>query len=960
MRMVSAASAMLAGVSMLALAAPALAQSSGVKTFSAADKASGGDAGGGEAAEVEAVVVTGSRIVSNGFQAPTPVTTMTSEALLARAPTNIPDALNQLPQFRGSSSNKQSVTWNANSPNQGNYLNLRGLGTTRTLILLDGVRVPPTSFAGGVDINTLPQVLVQRVDVVTGGASAAYGSDAMVGVVNFVLDKNFNGLKGSAQYGASTYGDANSYKATLAAGTSFAGGRGHIEGSIEHFNSDPINANDRENGQRFIQYTSRSQGGVQYSTTYQDVRFSSVTFGGYINSGPLKGYEFLPGGAIQPMAVGGPTTNPTYSIGGGGAYWTNTTMVSALKTDQAFGRVSYDLTDNINSHMQFSAAESRNQLNIRWDEHYGGSQNGITISRDNAFLRPEVVAALGSTNSFQMSRIGMMDTPQYKGDTLNDSGMINAGLDGKFSALGHEWHWDANYVWGRNQLRTNVNEFNSQRFYAAIDSVRNSAGQAVCRVSLTNPTLLPGCVPMNIFGVGAPSAESIAWAMGRSQYQAVNQMNIVSANLSGDLFELPAGPLSVAFGGEWRRQTLDETSNSDPAVASSIDYTGIQGKPNNVLPYNFTNIGLASGQVTVKEAYVEVAAPLLKDLPFVQSLDLNAAARVTDYSTSGQVMTWKVGVNYQPYDDLRLRMTVSRDITAPTLYQLYQGKQVTANLDLDLHTGASASYINEVGGNPNLTPEIGSMVVGGFVYSPSYFKGFTVSVDAYSLLINDAIGSTNQGLLNQECEQSNGTSPSCAYIIRPLPFSDRTPANNMQRVLNVQRNQAKVFQSGFDVEAAYLVPLEAISSRLSGRLELRGLASVLTDYSLKPSATQPRQGQLNYGNNPRISGSLEANYSNGPWSVRVAERWTGSAKRSRTTIFTNYDVQPNVNYTDLNVAYKFGAERQYEAFASVQNLFNVDPPLIADSANPGLQFPTNRAMYDVIGRYITVGFRFRR
>jgi iron complex outermembrane receptor protein len=132
------------------------------------------------------------------------------------------------------------VTWNANSPNQGNYLNLRNLGTTRSLILLDGVRVPPTSFAGGVDINTLPQALVQRVDVVTGGASAAYGSDALVGVVNFILDKNFKGVKGSIQGGTSKYGDANSYKATLAAGMSFAGGRGHIEGSVEHFESDPI------------------------------------------------------------------------------------------------------------------------------------------------------------------------------------------------------------------------------------------------------------------------------------------------------------------------------------------------------------------------------------------------------------------------------------------------------------------------------------------------------------------------------------------------------------------------------------------------------------------------------------------------------------------------------------------------------------------------------------------------
>jgi len=145
------------------------------------------------------------------------------------APSNIPDALNQLPMFRGSTSNSTSTTWNTNSPNQGNYLNLRNLGFTRSLVLLDGVRVPATSFNGAVDINTLPQALVERVDVVTGGASAAYGSDAVVGVVNFILNKKFEGVKGTLQGGISSRGDDASWKATVAAGTSFAGGRGHIE-----------------------------------------------------------------------------------------------------------------------------------------------------------------------------------------------------------------------------------------------------------------------------------------------------------------------------------------------------------------------------------------------------------------------------------------------------------------------------------------------------------------------------------------------------------------------------------------------------------------------------------------------------------------------------------------------------------------------------------------------------------
>jgi outer membrane receptor protein involved in Fe transport len=909
-------------------------------------------------AAVEEVVVTGSRIVKNGFQAPTPVTTLAADALQQRAPSNIPDALNQLPQFRGSSSNSRSVTWNANSPNQGNYLNLRGLGTTRSLILLDGVRVPPTSFAGGVDINTLPQALVQRVDVVTGGASAAYGSDALVGVVNFILDKNFTGIKGSVQGGTSTYGDANSYKATLAAGMPFAGGRGHIEGSVEHYRSLPLASSDRKNGRQQIQYTSAVVNGISTSTTFTGVRFARTTFGGYINNGPLAGYEFLPGGNVAVMPVGAPTTNPTYSVGGGGAYWRDHTLVSGLRTDQAFGRVSYDLTPDINVHAQVSLAESRNSLNTRLDQRFAGANDGLTIFADNAFLQPSVRALLGTTPSFQMSRISY-DTPVNYVDTLNDSVNANFGFDGNINAFGRDWKWDANYVYGRNYLRTGVNEFNSRRYYAAVDAARDASGAIVCRVTITNPGLYPGCVPINLFGVGAPSQAAINYVNGRAQYQAINAMQIVAGNISGDLFDLPAGPVSIAFGGEMRKQTLSETSNSDPALAPFVDYTGIRGLPANVQITNFTNIGVAAGKVNVREAYLEAAIPLLKDLPFVKSLDLNLAGRLTHYSTSGRVETWKVGLNYVPFDDLRVRATVSRDITAPTLYQLFQGKQVVANLDIDLHTGASAQYTNEVSGNANLTPEIGSMVVAGMVYSPSWLPGFQASVDGYSLYITDAIGSTNQGQLNRECEASGGAGPQCAFIIRPLPFSNRTPANNMQRVLNSSLNQAKVFQSGLDIETSYRMPLSNLSQGLNGTIEFRGLATILTANRSKANASTATANNLDVGNNARISGSIEANYANGPLTVRLSQRYTGEARRSVTANFTNYNIVPNVAYTDMTANYKFGEGGKYEGFLTIQNLFNKQPPLQADSANPGLQFPTNRALYDVYGRYYTLGIRFR-
>jgi iron complex outermembrane receptor protein len=251
------------------------------------------------------------------------------------------------------------------------------------------------------------------------------------------------------------------------------------------------------------------------------------------------------------------------------------------------------------------------------------------------------------------------------------------------------------------------------------------------------------------------------------------------------------------------------------------------------------------------------------------------------------------------------------------------------------------------------------MVVAGMVYSPSWLPGFQASVDGYSLYITDAIGSTNQGQLNRDCELSGGTAPQCAFIIRPLPFSDRSVANNMQRVLNSSLNQAKVFQSGFDIETSYRMPLSNFAETLNGTIEFRGLATVMTANRSKANVSTATANNLDVGTNARISGSIEANYANGPLTVRVSQRYTGEARRSVTAIFTNYNVVPNVAYTDVSASYKFGEDNKYEGFVTIQNLFNKQPPLQADSANPGLQFPTNRALYDVFGRYYTVGLRFR-
>ena len=193
----------------------------------------------------EGITVTGTRVVRDGYNQPTPVTVAPTSELEKATPTNLADALNKLPQFANSSGPASNTQLQGNSGDHGNLLNLRGVGPLRALILLDGIRVPPTTFRGAVDVNTLPNLLVQRVDVVTGGASAAYGSDAVSGAINFVLDKKFQGVKGVVQRGVSTCGDLGNYKVGLAAGLSFAGDKGHVLVSVERFDSDGITRSDR-------------------------------------------------------------------------------------------------------------------------------------------------------------------------------------------------------------------------------------------------------------------------------------------------------------------------------------------------------------------------------------------------------------------------------------------------------------------------------------------------------------------------------------------------------------------------------------------------------------------------------------------------------------------------------------------------------------------------------------------
>lgn len=940
--------AMLASASLLALFAPACASAQSASSATAPAESTNDD-----------IVVTGSRVVRDGYAQPTPVTVAAVGDLEKATPTNLPDALNKLPQFANSVSPRGNDNLLGNSGQHGNILDLRGVGGNRVLILLNGVRVPPTTYKGAVDSNTIPQLFVQRVDVVTAGASAVYGSDAVSGVVNYVLDTKFTGLKGVAQYGQSSRGDLGSYRLALGGGLSFANGRGHLIASVERYHANGIDRGARIYGDDAYAAVGAVPGSTSAAGTAAnplifagDLRSLSLSYEGLITASNPAGLaisKFLPGGAITPVTRGTPTGTSNIFVGGDGYYAGGTNTLSPpLTNTMAFARAAFELSDDVTLYAQGNYADSRTQYNTQ-----AQSILGFTIFSGNAFLNPALQARMGPNDSFTLFRYfngrGPIETTERV-----QSAMMSAGAEGKLGA----WRWNLDYTHGLSITNMSQRGFQIQRLAAALDSVKDGSGNIVCRVTITNPGLYPGCVPLNAFGQGSESAAAFDYALGDSRYRARNTTDDISLSFHGPLLQLPAGPLDVAVGAEYRAQSLNVTSNSDPSVVP--DFTGLRGIPaTRRQMFNNTNVGLAHGSVKVKEAFAEVNAPLFKDAPALRELSLNAAGRITDYSTSGRVETWKVGAVWKPVDDIMIRITRSRDIRAPSLFDLFAGVQTNPTTLNDPHTNVSASFRVVSGGNPALKPEVGDTFSAGLVVKPRFLPGFSMSVDYYKLRIKGAITTQSVTDILNECEQSNGASPTCNLIERPLPFSDRSAANLPIQVSTISQNISFLDTRGFDIDASYQAPVAG------GHLQLRAYVNIVDRFLQQNNSTAPVYDYAGYGANgtlaaarPKFKGTLSANFEKGPLGIFVQESVIGKMKIGPTQVYAVPDIKP-VAYTDATITYKLALPGDPALFFTVTNIFDRKPPLVAAPSSPGLYYPTLYTLYDVVGTTITGGVRFK-
>lgn len=895
----------------------------------------------GSQATAADIIVTASRAAPHGADAPTPTAVIGSDAIDNRQVTNVAQLLNEQPVFRATTSPSANAI-RTQTPGA-STADLRGLGAARTLVLVNGARVPPLAPASNgtgttpsaPDLNTIPTLMVERVEVVTGGASAQWGSDAVAGVVNIILKNRFTGLELRAQAGVSKYGDAGNYRLAALGGAAFGEG-GHIVAGIDYVKNDevgdiytrPWGAN--EYGR--VANPAFATNGQPANIIATNVHAGS-SLGGLI-TGPatfsLRNYEFTSATTVAPFDGGG-IRNASLQIGGQGqSLARGVSLAPGIERFNPYLHAEYEFSDALTLKAEASYSETRAQMTA-----LPPRDAAVTILASNPYIPAVVRSAMGALPSFTISRLDY-DIGLFKVHVTNRTPRLMAGASGK---IGGGWSWDAHVTWAENDYRQTVpNNRNLTKFRFATDAVQ-SGNDIVCRATLPGPSFnanAAGCVPINLFGNGTPSAAAIDYILDRSVATAKYDQVTAAANLRGTPFSTWAGPVSVALGAEYRREK--EVVGADAVAAAGLYETS------NAAPY--------SGRFNVKEGYVEAIVPLARDLPGLRSLDLNGALRVADYSTAGTQTTWKGGAVWEPFDGLRFRATRSRDIRAPAIFELFSAGAVT-NLSATVN-GVTAALIpqNATIGNAALRPEKADTLTIGAVINPSFAPRFTLSVDYYNIDLKDAVTTVSGTVAGNLCSAGQ------TYFCSLFTFAGTTPTAYNARYLNA----ASLRTNGLDIAGSYRLPLSDIRDGWNGSLTLSFSGTYVFHYYSNlgnGSATIDYVKDNSPAGLPRFRSNTSLTYQSGGFSLTgqvttiSAGNIDNTANLNAATSINNNHV-PAYQYLNLQASQEVG--ERFRLFAGVNNLFNTAPPALPSTTVFTL---TNGIYYDTIGRTFTVGVNVR-
>jgi iron complex outermembrane receptor protein len=983
---------------------------------------------GVQAGATEEVVVSSTRLRATGFEAPTPTTVVGTDFIEKQAKDNLFNVITELPSMMGSTGQQVGSNGTSGGTNGLSSFNMFGLGAVRTLTLLDGQRVVPANVQGIPDISLFPQLLVERVDVVTGGASASYGSDAISGVVNFITNKKFEGFKANISGGISTYADNKSGQIQAAWGTSFADERGHFEIAGEYNHTDGVGINPTlgcctnalAGGRTWFTSPTRLQystpavtpaGQPQYYNTFVGQHYQLGRYG-LITNGPLQGtgfgvngspYQFqygvgpngLPGVAGKNVAGSVSNCVNPFCIGGqtDGIIGAGVTLAFPLTRGDIYSRISYDITPDINVYASVNWA-AINTSNVPNPDAWKTGQN---IPCDNAYLPGTGIFGANLTQAAtQAACLTTYPVAQYPGGFQFGSDYQNlgpqvvftdraqrryvGGATGKLSVFDIDWDWDTYFQHGENDTNIKVRNITLKPYFnASIDAVNGAGGTIVCRSTVAQSL---GCQPFNPFGQVTPTQATLNWLYGGSLHgpgplQISHQAeDAASFSVNASPFKNWAGDISIAAGIEWRQEAYDVTGDNagngnaqipgTPPITPCTDPLLDCVNGTNWYAGSFHN---GRGYYNVSEGFLEFGVPLINSTTWGKA-DLDIAGRLASYSTSGQAITWKVGVTYDtPIEGVRLRALQSRDVRAPNLSELFAAPTTANGTDQNPYTNVQNQVVNATVGNPLLKQEKSQNTQVGLVYQPTFIPGFSLSADYYRIAIKGQISTIPQQTSINLC--FSGLTQYCAAIVTKPPGQALGPGVVFGQVTSQAFNVASTVTDGVNYEASYQFDLSAFT--LPGNIVLRLLATNVSKFITDPGL--PGQIPLetagaNDGATPHWKFFGTQTYNIDAFSLTLSEQWISQGTHARNfvectpgscpastltnpTINNNY--VPSVFY--MNVGGSYDIDDHWKVYAQVDNVFDKSPPpFYSNSQNP-TEDGVNTLLYDDIGRMFHVGAR---
>jgi iron complex outermembrane receptor protein len=974
-------------------------------------------------AEVGELVVTGSHIRTDNFTSPVPLASVSSEQVKNSGAALLGDVLKDLPQI-DSSSNNQNTSSTLFLAGQ-SRIDIRGLGPSRTLVLVDSRRhVASDASSPAVDTNMIPSMMVDRVEVITGAASAVYGSDAIAGVVNFIMKKKFDGLQLDAQTGTSQHHDGEEFKLGFLAGHSFLGDRLHLVIGGEVARQEPIGAGDRA----FTYPGIRRNTLANPQTIIPNSRSTTTPYGTLELKSGVAGTAIAVTEDVrnrQNIVRLSPECSPTTVLPtcqDESLYYS--TILNALRGDVKRGAVrgyaEYEVTDQIKVFNEFTFARTHGFgfFQPTFSQTTGAGTLPANIFGDNAYLNgpganaaalrgfwTQPVAAGGpglTLTSASKAGLGRFWT-EFGGRNVasnRDSYRYVAGAEGDIAF--HNLHWDASGEYGEVRgVTISYGVANINKTLASLDAV-NDGGAIKCRINAstdlytaaTAPT--PGqvgtlntanddaaCAPWDF--LNGPSAAAVAYGNGQSSTSSRVREYVLTTGLTGDVIQLPAGPLAFAVGAEYRHEY-------SAFVQDAIGASGAL----------FLNaIGTRAGQFDVREGYGELNVPVFRDMPFTKNLSFNFAGRLSNYSTVHNTKTWRIAGDWSPFEDVKFRAAIGTAVRAPNIVELFSPQSVNFTTaasdpcDSSVFAGAtaaqkafrsvtcaaaiagynSATFVSNFGGgraslkllqggNPHLGPETAKTKQFGVVIEPRFLPHFQISWDYYDYNVTNYITTLPIQTALNLCYDSAlpiAANQFCNAITRD-PTGAGTPghvstgvAGGVSDVQLTNANAAFLHVKGYDISVQYAFDISEVlkNSDDLGNIAIRVDANRQWDNILQAS---PLDTPFNFAGfittqTPKWKGNATLQYTRDKFQISWNTHYIKSM--SSTNSFTPAQLSPYFTgdyYShDLRTSYKISD--RYQVRGGILNVTNANPPLLPETYTG----TGTAAQYDNRGRFFYVG-----